>query len=118
MAEAEPFTREELRDLLAEAISDSLDMDWQPSWAADSILGRLDDEGLAIGRPNDFAQAALQAQSRFFSLGCQERAEEATGELWTLYHNQGGEFVVGQGDTLADAMTAAMAERAEAREAR
>ena len=39
---------DELHDLLCEAIDDSLDMDWQSGWAADSIIRRLEKEGLAV----------------------------------------------------------------------
>lgn len=42
---------EEMRDWLAECIDDSIDMDWQSSWAADLILKRMDDEGITFSRP-------------------------------------------------------------------
>ena len=43
-----PWTNEELLDLIAEAIDDSMDMDWQSHWGARSILAALEREGLAI----------------------------------------------------------------------
>lgn len=42
------WTREEIRDLIAEAISDSLDMDWQPSWGADAVLRALEAASLSV----------------------------------------------------------------------
>ena len=34
----EPVETDDLADEIAEAISDTLDMDWQPSWAAPNII--------------------------------------------------------------------------------
>lgn len=42
------MTREELKDLIEQAIAGSIDMDWQPSWAADAVLRALDEERLSV----------------------------------------------------------------------
>lgn len=44
------WTPAELEDLLEEAISDSLDMDWRPRDAARAVLRELADHGLSISR--------------------------------------------------------------------
>jgi hypothetical protein len=47
-ANAEDDFRQELVDILSEAIDDSMDMDWRSQDGARSILRRLKEEGLAI----------------------------------------------------------------------
>ena len=42
------MTRDELRDLLEQAIGDSLDAGWQPRDGAEAVLVALEREGLAI----------------------------------------------------------------------
>lgn len=39
---------DDIRDLISEAISDSLDMDWQPSWGADAVIKALTFAGLIV----------------------------------------------------------------------
>ena len=44
------WLQEEIKDLLTEAIADSIDLDWAPSWGAENILYVLERNGLAIIR--------------------------------------------------------------------
>lgn len=44
----EPYTADDIRDLISEAISDSIDMDWQPGWGADAVVKALADAGLIV----------------------------------------------------------------------
>lgn len=44
----EPYTPEDIRDLISQAISDSIDMDWQPGWGADAVVKALADAGLMV----------------------------------------------------------------------
>lgn len=37
---------DDMEDFLTEAIADSIDMDWQPSWGAQSILRQLKEQGV------------------------------------------------------------------------
>lgn len=59
---SEAWTREMVEDLLADAISDSLDMDWQPKDAVRCIMRDLDREGLTVIRTS--AEAELVEATR------------------------------------------------------
>lgn len=49
--------RETVEDLISDAISDSLDMDWQPGWGARTVLDALLREGLiSIAEPKGAIQ--------------------------------------------------------------
>ena len=52
------MTEDDLIDMLSEAISDSMDMDWRSSDGARSILARLKDEGLMIAPIPDVRETA------------------------------------------------------------
>lgn len=57
----------DLLDEIAEAISNTLDMDWQPSWAAPNILALINRERAAAhaaGRAAERALAAVWQQAR------------------------------------------------------
>jgi lambda repressor-like predicted transcriptional regulator len=55
------WTEDEISDLIAEAIDDSMDMDWRSHWGARSILAALDREGLTITRLASTAQPEVKA---------------------------------------------------------
>lgn len=62
----------DLLDEIAEAISDTLDMDWQPSWAAPNILALINREraaGEAKGRADERA-AGFQSEVGDWMLEC------------------------------------------------
>lgn len=42
------WKREEIEEIMAEAISGSLDMDWQPSDGARAVLNELEMHGLCV----------------------------------------------------------------------
>jgi len=44
----EAYAPEDIRDLISVAISDSMDLDWQPGWGAESVVKALHDAGLMI----------------------------------------------------------------------
>jgi len=44
----QPYTPKDIRDLISEAISDSVDLDWRPSWSADAVVKALADAGLVV----------------------------------------------------------------------
>ncbi len=50
---------QELIDFLAEAVSASLDVDWQPRDAAMSIIAAMHHEGLCFARVEDDEEGAL-----------------------------------------------------------
>jgi hypothetical protein len=52
------FAPEDIRDLISDAISDSLDMDWQPGWGADAVIKALADAGLLV--VPDFAKICAE----------------------------------------------------------
>ncbi|GEM_PF-2883680 len=66
---------DDLHDLLCTAIDDSMDMDWQSGWAADSIIAALEREGMVVSRPTehvgeqadrDVVEAALEYGKQHF----------------------------------------------------
>lgn len=56
--EQSPHTADDIRDLISEAISDSLDMDWQPGWGADAVVKALAEAGLIV--VPDFAKICTE----------------------------------------------------------
>lgn len=67
----DPYTPEEIRDLISDAISDSMDMDWQPGWGADAVVKALADAGLMVVpdlekvcAEHDFTHAAIRLHVR------------------------------------------------------
>ena len=54
-------SRQDVLDILTDAISDSLDLDWQPSWAAAAALDALIEEGLMNIEPDPTQQKGASA---------------------------------------------------------
>lgn len=85
----ELYTPEDIRDLISQAISDSMDMDWQPGWGADAVVKALADAGLVVvpdpstACPEPWQQRAFTYIGGFVIGAC--IALSAIGSTWSTF---------------------------------